>query len=105
MTTSNNDTPQIETSPYMAPNGANTEDAVQVSADAPKLAPRTRTIIYIIGAVLSYISFVILGIAPHIGAPEWISVLTGLIATGYGSFALSLGVANRPTKFPVDGDR
>lgn len=64
----------------------------------PAFSPRTRTVIYVIGVIVSALAFIIVGIAGEAGMPHWVGTLAGLIGTAYGMVSAGFGVAYRPTK-------
>lgn len=75
-----------------------------ITADAgqdeytPVFSPRVRTVVYIVGVVVSALAFILLGLAGEVGWPHWVSTLAGLIGTAYGVVASGFGVAYRPTR-------
>lgn len=74
------------------------EDAAPADGYTPVFSPRIRTVIYVLGVVISALAFILLGLAGEAGWPHWVSTLAGLIGTAYGVVASGFGVAYRPTK-------
>lgn len=80
---------------------SNTDPASEEDAQdayTPVFSPRVRTIIYVVGVVVSALAFILLGLAGEVGWPHWVSTLAGLIGTAYGVVASGFGVAYRPTR-------
>jgi len=70
----------------------------QTQAFTPKFSPKFRTIIYVIGVLLSFAAFVVAGAAAALDAAPAVSIIAGLIGSGFGGVASSFGVGYRPTK-------
>ena len=69
-----------------------------VDGYTPVFSPMVRTVIYVLGVVISAAAFILLGLAGEVGWPHWVSTLAGLIGTAYGVVASGFGVAYRPTR-------
>lgn len=65
----------------------------------PNFAPRVRTIVYVSGVIIAFLSFVAAGAASVLMAdPKAVVTIAALIGTGWSTVSLSFGVAYRPTK-------
>lgn len=64
----------------------------------PTVSPTVRTIIYVLGVIVGFVTFVLVGGASALGLPESVVTISGLVGTGYATVATAFGVAYRPTK-------
>lgn len=71
----------------------NTEDEY-----TPVVSTTVRSVIYVLGVIIGFVSFVVVGSASALGLPEAVVTVSGLIGTGFGGVAAAFGVAYRPTK-------
>lgn len=65
----------------------------------PTVNPMTRTVVYVVGLAVAFLSFVVAGSAPVLmDDPTAVVTIAGLVGSGFGTLAAGLGVAYRPTK-------
>jgi hypothetical protein len=64
----------------------------------PVVSPTVRTVIYVLGVIVGFVTFILVGGASALGLPESVVTISGLVGTGYATVATAFGVAYRPTK-------
>lgn len=62
----------------------------------PQFGEKLRTVVYVLGVVVGFACFLLIGSYHVLGLPEAVGVISGLVGTGFASVASAFGVVYNP---------